>query len=171
MHKHSLSSGGITWQLNLEAQSTSKALFLFCSHVSPSLWEISHFDCESWPGNEFDGSILTRQTLTGHGQHPNIVLWIVSNTSCLAYILNEMEDRRESSFPILVCNQSRKNALDLLCFRIFLGRTLNKYMMEFKCSSSKNIFAVPYLWYADELAAPDRWFPDTHNPLLGSGCF
>lgn len=47
------------------------------------------------------------------------MLGIVSNTSCLAYILNEMEDRHEFGSPILVCNQSRKNALDLLRFRIF----------------------------------------------------
>lgn len=76
-------------------------------------------DCGFWPGNKFDGSILKRQSLTGCSQHPNIVLRRVTNTSCLAYVLNELVDRHAFVFPIPVCNQRRKNFLDLLFFRNF----------------------------------------------------
>ena len=129
------------------------------------------FDCEFWPGNEFDGSILKRQLLTGCGQHPNIVLRRLTNTSCLAYVLNELVDRHAFIFPVPVCNQPRKNFLDLLFFCNFCwgpwgNEGWNSNAAVERTSLSLLICGAKMGWQHQIHGS----LTGTHHPLEVSGC-
>lgn len=76
------------------------------------------FDCEFLTRKPIRWLHSQRYSATGCPQHPNIVLRRVTNTSCLAFVLNELGDRHALIFPIPVCNQPRI-LLDCLSFHSF----------------------------------------------------